>query len=250
MTLIYPGVCDAGSSPDCRYGTTVNLAVPVRANPSNANEVTFVCLSAKLGCVAGCWQADPSDPLSRNFSKTFYKNPIMQVNAAAGPGGGGPAGGGGDSSAAWKTASGEWRIITRDKEWSNVWASDDFRQWDHIGPQPGFTQGACPSFCERPRPSVRRVECCSEGLALLLRTVPLPAPTGESASASTPATPNSVYMYSKTTLPPPASHRTVLVVGDYQDQGRRVLAKFTPTHPESPFQIADNGTYCELASAA
>ena len=25
MTLIYPGVCDAGSSPDCRYGTTVNL---------------------------------------------------------------------------------------------------------------------------------------------------------------------------------------------------------------------------------
>ena len=91
----------------------------------------------------------------------------MQVNAAAGPGGGGPAGGGGDSSAAWKTASGEWRIITRDKQYSNVWGSDDFRQWDHIGPQPGFTQGACPSFCERPRPSVRCVGCCSEGLALL-----------------------------------------------------------------------------------
>ena len=72
MTLIYPGVCDANSSAACRYGTTVNLAVP----------------------------ADPADPLSRNFSKSFYPNPIAQVNGAAGPGGGGPAGGGGDSSAA------------------------------------------------------------------------------------------------------------------------------------------------------
>lgn len=123
MTLIYPGVCQKGSSPACAYGTTVNLAVP----------------------------ANRSDPLARNFSKAHYPNPIAQVDGAAGAGGGGPAGGGGDSSAAWRTASGEWRLLTRDRVFSNVWTSPDFRNWTHIGPQPGFTQGACPSFFPLPR---------------------------------------------------------------------------------------------------
>ena len=107
MTLIYPGVCKKGSSPACLYGTTVGLAVA----------------------------ADPDDPLSRNFTKKFYDNPIAQVNGCAGPGGGGPPGSGGDSSAAWQnTTTGEWRFLTRDKEHSNVWSStDDFKTWKNIG---------------------------------------------------------------------------------------------------------------------
>jgi hypothetical protein len=176
MTLIYPGVCEKGSSPACLYGSTVGLAVP----------------------------ADPADPLSRNFTKDFYKNPIAQVNGTVGPGGGGPPGGGGDSSAAWQTASGEWRFLTRDKDLSNVWSSDDFKTWAHIGPQPGFTQGACPSFFPLPKHA-----------------------TGAAASAAVAAAatvPNHVYMYSDTTLPAPNSHRTVMVVGD---------CKFTRNPPRS-----------------
>lgn len=194
MTLIYPGVCPKGSSPSCLYGTTVGLAVA----------------------------ADPDDPLSRNFTKTPFDNPIAQVNGAVGPGGGGPAGGGGDASAAWQNSTtGEWRFLTRDVEFSNVWSStDDFRTWRNIGPQPGFTQGACPSF------------------------FPLPANTP--GALSTPGDfkpPSHVYMYSDTTLPPPNSHRTVMVVGHYRETGKGLLAEWSALGGPGSFQVVDNGTY-------
>lgn len=195
MTLIYPGVCPKGSSPACLFGTTVNLAVP----------------------------ADPSDALSRNFSKLRI-NPIAQVNGSVGPGGGGPPGGGGDSSAAWQTASGEWRLLTRDQVFSNVWESSDFSRWVNLGPQPGFTQGACPSFF--PLPS---------------RTAGAPPPPPGVQD------PTHVYLYGDTTLlPSTASHRTVLVVGTYTEHGKGKLASFTPTPGITKGltpQISDNGTY-------
>ena len=195
MTLIYPGVCKKGSSPACIYGTTVNLAVPT----------------------------DSSDPLSRNFTK-LSNNPICQVNGSVGRGGGGPAGGGGDSSAAWQTTTGEWRLLTRDKFLSNVWESPDFRTWTHIGPQPGFTQGACPSFFPLPK--------ATRGAG--------PAPAGSEK-------PSHVYLYGDTTLlPASASHRTVLVVGTYTERGKGKVASFKATKGVARGltpQISDNGTY-------
>jgi hypothetical protein len=197
LTLIYPGVCHKEKgSPHCLYGTTVNLAQP----------------------------SDPTDPLSTNFTK-LKVNPIAQVNAAVGPGGGSPPGGGGDSSAPWKTVSGEWRLITRGAVNNSVWASRDFfaaGSWAEIGPQPGFTQGACPSFFPLP-----------------------PVAAGAAATAvgqhgHAPAAPTHTYLYSKTTLPAPASHRSVMVVGTYVDRGAGVAADWSPARP---FQIIDNGTY-------
>jgi sucrose-6-phosphate hydrolase SacC (GH32 family) len=196
MTLIYPGVCRKGSSPACLYGTTVGLAVAT----------------------------DPDDPLSRNFTKKQFDNPIAQVNGSVGPGGGGPPGSGGDSSAAWQNSTtGEWRFLTRDVEFSNVWSStDDFRTWRNIGPQPGFTQGACPSFFPLPKTS-----------------------TGASSplTTSNSGTPNHVYMYSDTTLPSPDSHRTVMVVGRYEEAGEGLLAEWSPLGGYGSFQVVDNGTY-------
>ena len=204
MTLIYPGVCKKGSSPQCKYGTTVNLAVP----------------------------ADPQDPLSRNFSKTYYDNPIAQVNGSVGRGGGGPPGGGGDSSAAWWSPElNQWRLLTRDSVFSNIWASDDFRVWKHIGPQPGFTQGACPSFFALPN------KTAGAG----------PAPAGAQE-------PTHVYLYGDTTLlPAAASHRTVLVAGTYTAVGKDVVGSFVPTPGVAKGlkpQISDNGTYCACLPAA
>ena len=196
MTLIYPGVCRKGSSPACLYGTTVGLAVAT----------------------------DPDDPLSRNFTKKQFDNPIAQVNGSVGPGGGGPPGSGGDSSAAWQNSTtGEWRFLTRDVEFSNVWSSpDDFRTWRNIVPQPGFTQGACPSFFPLPKTS-----------------------TGVSSQITTSnsRSPDHVYMYSDTTLPSPDSHRTVMVVGRYEEAGKGLLAKWSPLGGYGSFQVVDNGTY-------
>ena len=179
LTLVYPGVCDKGSSPQCTTGTTVNLAQP----------------------------ADRRDPLATNFSKLDV-NPIAQVDGAVGPGGGGPPGGGGDSSAPWKTSTGQWRFITRDNVSSNVWESDAFfakGSWRNLGAQPGFTQGACPSF--------------------------FPLPGGGNGTH--------VYLYSKTTLPAPDTHRSVMVVGTYTEHGKGKLGTFKGR----PYQIVDNGSY-------
>ena len=191
LTLIYPGVCAKGASPDCLFGTTVNLAQPLNA----------------------------SDALSTEWRKMDECNPIAQINASVGPGGGGPPGGGGDSSTAWKTASGEWRFITRNIVNSSVWGNTEGfftrNKWYEIGPQPGFTQGACPSF------------------------FPLPlAADGDRGDHL----PTHVYMYSKTTLPHAYSHRSVMVVGTYVDKGPKRVADWTPI-PNRAFQIIDNGTY-------
>ena len=123
--------------------------------------------------------------------------PCCQVNASCGKGGGGPPGGGGDSSAAWRTTSGTWRLLTRDALLSTVWESADFRSWARVGPQPGFTQGACPSFFPLPN--------TTHGAG--------PAPPGAKE-------PTHVYLYGDTTLPGAgSSHRTVLVPGVYTEHG-------------------------------
>ena len=195
MVAIYPGVCTANSSVSCRYGTTVNLA----------------------------WPANASDPLAGGAWTKAPFNPIAQVDGGVGPGGGGPPGGGGDSSAAWQTASGEWRMITRDVVNNSVWSSADFVAWMPLGPQPGFTQGACPSFFP----------------------LPASAPTAAASAADDgrkplPPPPTHVYMYSDTTLPSPRTHQTVMVPGSYTDLGPRRLGAFTPA---APLQVVDNGTY-------
>ena len=189
-TLVYPGVCHAKTSPHCLFGTTVNFA-----QPSNS-----------------------SDPLSTHFTKRNDLNPVAQINGTVGPGGKGPPGGGGDSSAPFKTASGEWRMITRDSVNNTIWGSTDFFRkgsWYEIGPQPGFTQGACPSF--------------------------FPAPRANASASDDPDDPTHVYMYSKTTLPYKCcSHRSVMVAGRYVDRGPRAVADWTPVRP---FQVIDNGSY-------
>lgn len=199
LTLVYPGVCNAGSA-DCLYGSTVNIAQPTNR----------------------------SDPLSTNFTKREDLNPIAQVNGSVGPGGGGPPGGGGDSSAPFRTSSGEWRIITRDSINNTVWGSTDFfraRSWYRIGPQPGFTQGACPSFFP--------LAPASDGRAIV-----------SNATALAPDTPTHVYLYSKTTIPLKCcSHRSVMVVGRYIDHGPKQLAEWVPSNPGTEYQIVDNGTY-------
>merc|ERR1712232_1126990 len=162
MTIIYPGVCDKGSK-QCQTGTTINIAVP----------------------------ANPTDPLATNFSKLDI-NPIAHCNASVGPGGGGPPGSGGDPSSAWQTPSKEWRVVTRDNVNQTIWASQDFKKWYWVGPQPGFTQGACPSFYPLPR-----------------------ATPGAGAAPKGAEQPTHVYMYSDTTLPKPKTHQTVVVVGTY-----------------------------------
>jgi hypothetical protein len=162
MRIIYPGVCDQSDGPRaCRTGTTVNIATP--------DNVT--------------------DPLATVWRKAAF-NPVIHVNGSAGPGGGGPPGSGGDPSSAWVTASGETRIATRDAKVSTIWATMDpsWREWYYVGPQPGFPQGACPSF------------------------YPLPPLAPGAASPPPPgvATPTHVYMFSDTLLNP---HVTAYVLG-------------------------------------
>jgi hypothetical protein len=50
-------------------------------------------------------------------------------------------------------------------------------------------------------------------------------------------------MYSDTTLPPPNSHRTVMVAGSYVEKGEGVLADWAAFGGPGSFQIVDNGTY-------
>jgi hypothetical protein len=207
MVAIYPGVCVANSSrgSSCRYGTTVALAFPANA----------------------------SDPLARGaWAKPRY-NPIAQVDGGAGPGGGGPPGGGGDSSAAWRTSSGEWRIITRDVVNNSVWSSADFVSWAPLGPQPGFVQGACPSFFPLPASTLGSASGASDD-----------ASASADASADADAPPTHVYMVSDTTLPRAAdhdsSHQTVMIAGTYTDLGPGRAASFVPARP---LQVVDNGTY-------
>lgn len=227
MTLIYPGVCPKGSSPACLFGTTVNLAVP----------------------------ADPLDALSRNFSKLSV-NPIAQVNDSVGPGGGGPPGGGGDSSAAWQTASGEWRLLTRDRVFSNVWESSDFANWVQLGPQPGFTQGACPSFFPLPNRTAGAgppppgtqdpTHVYLYGVRLIVRGTGRPTYTSTHVYLYVYLTCTSTCTQDTTLLPRSASHRTVLVAGTYTEHGKGKLASFAPTvgvaQGLTP-QVSDNGTY-------
>ena len=102
---------------------------------------------------------------------------------------------------------GEWRLLTRDADWSNVWASEDFRSLTHLGPMPGFIQGACPSFFPLPR--------AYPGAG--------PGPAGADA-------PTHVYLVGDTTLKPTAdAHRTVLVAGTYEEKGKGVLGSWTAT---------------------
>jgi hypothetical protein len=193
MTLIYPGVCDKGTK-DCNTGTTINIA----------------------------WPSDTSDPLATNFTKASY-NPVAHCNASVGPGGSGPPGSGGDPSSAFKTASGEWRIVTRDQINQTIWASMDFKSWYWVGPQPNFPQGACPSFFALPKTTPGARE----------------APPGAE-------TPTHVYMYSDTLLPQPNSHQSVAVVGTYTDRGARRVASFDATpgiDKGLDIQIIDNGSY-------
>ena len=65
-----------------RQGTTINLAC--LCAPACHRQGTTINLAVPM---------DPADPLSRNFSKNVYPNPVIQVNGSAGKGGG-------DSSAA------------------------------------------------------------------------------------------------------------------------------------------------------
>ena len=135
----------------------------------------------------------------------------------------------GDSSAAWQTASGEWRFLTRDYELSNVWSSDDFKTWTHIGAQPGFTQGACPSFFPLPKNTAGAASASASASAAASASASAAPAAAAAAGAGAVAVtePNHVYMYSDTTVPGPNSHRTVMVVGDYVDKGKAALAGWT-----------------------
>lgn len=127
-TQLYPGICSVNAhAPSAACASGVNLAVAVPANRS--------------------------DPLLQNWSKPGY-NPVAG-NVKAAP----PASGSfscGDPSAAWRTSSGEWRVVTRDTVNASLFGSADFKSWYHIGRQPGLTtanpkeSGACPSLFPLP----------------------------------------------------------------------------------------------------
>jgi beta-fructofuranosidase len=141
-TQLYPGICTKGSAA-CETGVTLAIAVPTNR----------------------------SDPLLVNWTKPSY-NPVIAVSPA--PPGSGPYSCG-DPSTAWRTASGEWRVATRDTLNSSLFGSADFKKWYHIGRQPGFTSanptesGACPSVFPLPRTTVGTAAGTING-----RTTPTP----------------------------------------------------------------------------
>eukprot|EP00294_Goniomonas_avonlea_P016037 CAMPEP_0114543504 /NCGR_PEP_ID=MMETSP0114-20121206/2390_1 /TAXON_ID=31324 /ORGANISM="Goniomonas sp, Strain m" /LENGTH=606 /DNA_ID=CAMNT_0001727845 /DNA_START=18 /DNA_END=1838 /DNA_ORIENTATION=+ len=98
-----------------------------------------ICDKSHEGCETGTALAiavpeNPSDPLLTNWTKPSY-NPVVNNTQR-------------DPSTAWQTSDGEWRLTTYDGLVYNSW---NFVHWEHLGTNPIFPVGECPSLFPLPR---------------------------------------------------------------------------------------------------
>ena len=202
IVIVYPGLCSPEVACDAAGGTWMPA--------NNTCTVVSECVSGRNLALAkpANGSASGGDPLLTKWRKTG-----VIVNSSATCDGHCPNATGDigkDPSAAWRTPSGEWRIVTGDAPY--LYGSMDFKSWYFIGLGFNGAGGDCPSF------------------------FPIPTKTPGSGSAPNATSPKPTHVHMR------GGGSTTL--GVYDAGEPRTIGSFTPLDDHGASgRKADHGEY-------